>query len=89
MLFDNVLGIVFGKLGPLSIQEVFDFDTLFCTAFHLLRIALSRGTAHSLRNAVTGLALADLIVRMLIVSRAKPIMAAPARGKIHQLTGAR
>ena len=73
LLLDSAVGIVFGELGPLLIQEVFGFDTL----------SFGASSVYSLRNAVTGLAMADRMVRMLIVSRAKPIMAAPARGKIH------
>jgi hypothetical protein len=84
LLLDNVLGIVFGALGPLSIQDVFDFDTLF-----VLTWAEFRFFGYSLRNAFTGLVMAERMVLMLMVSSANPIIVAPARGKIHQLTGAR
>jgi hypothetical protein len=84
LLLDNVLGIVFGALGPLSIQDVFDFDTLFVLTWTELRFG-----GYSLRSAFTGLAMAERMVLMLIVSSANPVIVPPARGKTHQLTGTR
>ena len=87
----KLLSINYIGCSPLSIQELSGFDT---PLGGVLDLSIRNGglelhAVHSLRNAVMGLAVAALTVRMLIVSRAKPIIVPPARGKIHQLTGMR